>query len=329
MDTSSKPPLKQNSLRKQFAKAFAEELVTTPLPPLDYSFPEPEYDADGIAGADYHFVQELIAVATPPTTSDAPKNVVSELRGLANAPNSLLQKVLHILQDPPAPHAVTLATSHEQLDKALSCKFSFIKLSPGLVDLHGWTLEKQIASMGQGTGQAYQPAKKMTKHGETTHNVTSAVLPGFLNPDAQAPDERGTNILDMANLSGHRFYPDAILEQSLVHQIRLQFFKGSWSRSAQQGWESLKNEFMILTNGGVVSPIHCDQGGRVAYLFVIDGCKFWYGTKGQWAEVQKEFQLNGPRCPHYRSGMFGIQLRRGDALYVSTFPQHLSRPSTR
>ena len=313
-DTKGGKGCNGNTKAQQRGRKLRSFLTTRKLMRVEYQFPRPNDNETGTAQIVYDFVRQLQG-AKPPTTSHIMNDETRKLREECNK-TAMCFRLPELLTNPPT-YEVDLVSSHKQLLAVLQRDFKMIMCfdDSGLVQTHNWTIEKQIESMGNGVGQAYQPARAVGRTGETTHDVDTSVLRRiFLDDDGPRPEEIGTNFLDIANRSSHRFCPDAIPEVSLVHRIRAISHTGSWSREAHQACS--EDDWIILTAGTSASGFHVDYAGYCTVVVGLQGCKYWYTVNGKSEDLWKTFYFNGPRGTEYANGISVTPVAPGVCVYV-------------
>lgn len=307
---SAMTPAERKRLERQADNLSSNTAI---FAPVQYNYPAPSHDASGIAAQDYAFVQELQRRAVPPATSDVVRRAAHDL-WKNSSKSALAVQIPELVFDPPT-FDVHVVRNSEDLSKVLRRPFSFIFIprSSGLVNTHGWTIEKQVAALGAGKGQAYQPSKKTARGGQSTHNVGHSALKSFLDAESRKPEHSGINFLDICNPTKFYFPPAEVHSVSLVDQIRDYNFSESWGRGKAPERDR-SDEWTILTGGPSSSPWHNDHGGQTTVVVGLEGEKIWHGVSGDWETARKRFYVNGFRGCNYPNGIFHITLGPGDCL---------------
>lgn len=282
------------------------------LSPIRYSIPDIEDGSSESLRLDFEFIERLRAVENAPTTSNVLKTAVQQLR---DGEEDTTVAMLRLLQAPPNVD-ILLITTRAELTSGLNTRFNIMLLHHihELTPTQGWSIERQIQSLGDSSGQAYQPSRDVPEDEPLTHNASMDVLrTAFFTPTNQLVEHRHSNFLDMANRSGRQFIPPEIIDLDLVHQIRNHTFRGSWSANSVSPAPGIR-DWTILTQGPSTSPFHVDHAGHCTFVLGLEGDKIWYVTNGAWERNLHRYRIGGARHTGYPAGISAIRVGPGDSL---------------
>ena len=300
----------RNASRRE-QRALDKALTRGETNEVDLQYDELDSDASKLTRESYEFVGRLKGNQFA-TTTDVFKVETARLRPLNVV--GICRELPAVLANPPS-YEITLVEDATALANALSRPYKMIMCTKdsNLVSTHGWTIEQQVQILRKGTGDAYQPARAPGVEGATTHPVDANVLlRAFINKDDMEPEDRGLNLLDIANTSGKRFWPDAILEASLIHRIHRATAGASWSRDGYQA--PIVDEWLIITKQNSVSSLHVDSAGCHTCIVGLVGRKVWETPNGDTRRLWPKFQYDGPFGTNYAKGIGATPIDPGTCL---------------
>lgn len=302
--------------RKRRSRALQKKFEKQQDRPLTYQPPPQVDDSLGVTGADRVFVQALRSKdnVTPLVTSDVVLKRTAELQRKTKL--AILDTLPDVLLHPLKFDAVLVKTEDE-LRRELSQSFQLIRVeaetSQDLTRTYGWNFEKQYNVMPHTCGPAHQ-ARKVDADGNSTYIVDSAAFKqAFLATDQEREKARGMNFLDIANFSGHSFFPGAIRDMSLVHRLERHTNRSPWDRMSE-GSRMADQDWIICTTGDSVSPWHTDYAGYNTCVVGLVKRKIWYVPRGDWDSLRKELLLKDAREANWSRGVSVTEIGPGDCL---------------
>lgn len=226
---------------------------------------------------------------------------------------------IEAMKNPPPYEAVDVLTHEEMLNvlktdyKLVRCSAAAAKEDKELANTHNYTIEKCIAHIGKGHGQAYMPQRSI-ENGASTHPLKFEDLQRVFGDDGPSdPADFGMNILDIKNVSQRDFHPTAIKDVDLLHRIEEIRRTGDWSRAADSMAPEL-DRWLIMTMPSSASPFHVDYCGFNTCVVGLEDGKIWHTLPGPWEEIIRRFYFGGCRETDYARGVEFTKLEKGVCL---------------
>ncbi|KAH9836454.1 JmjC domain-containing histone demethylation protein 1 [Teratosphaeria destructans] len=317
-----------NRINQRARTTLKKSLEPQHLPEAQYEVPDASQYPARLA-RDLELARRLQQVSSPPETSEHSKERTMSL--LSQRKGELCNGLLEIFSTPPS-YEVKMVATEDELTTALNSRFHLIYVRPSVLPPHRCSIQKFIECIHANSGQAYLAGVPPDAAGHTTHTVDIQLLRAtFTQPLAVDPESRYSNYLDIANCSHTEFRPEALLEKSLLYQIRLRgvtasspgVTASSWARDGYNGPPPpTQDQWVILTYGPGASPMHVDSAGYSTFIVGIEGKKYWHVPKGDWEVVRKEFAIMGQWYTGYHNGISVLEIGPGDCIIQAPGTPH-------